>query len=431
MHGRLGIDRAVIVNPTVHGTDARVVTDAIARSGGRYRGIVNINDSFDEKQLAALDRQGIRGCRFTFVGHLGGPANLDVLHRAIPKIRPLGWHVDLYLEPRMIPLMAPMLKELPVRYVIDHMGLPNAAEGLDQPNFAALLKLLREDEKAWVKISGPERASRAGPPFADAVPFARALIETAPDRVIWGTDWPHPNVKFMPNDGDLADLITQYAPDPAARQKLLVDNPGPAVRFQLRRAANSGAVAAAMPPHRWPGRSPLRRVRHLFDAGANMTDVNSGSDSDLFRPYGLGDLTLANRDRDGAAHPPSRRARRCSRAGQRHLLPPARERRADHLRGHQHLAARQGQWLDPGHFQRRAGGRLARRDRRAARSRRPYFLPALAHRAHLAPGAATWRPAAGGPLGHPRRGQQLHRAGPAPLCHATPAAHGRDRRHRR
>ena len=225
LHGKLGIDRAVIVNATVHGTDARVVADAIARSGGRYLGIVNINDSFDAKQLAALNEQGMRGCRFTFVGHLGGPANLDVLNRAIPKIAPLGWHVDLYLEPQMIPVMAPMLANLPVRYVIDHMGLPNAAEGLDQPNFVALLKLLREDEKAWVKISGPERASRAGPPFADAVPFARALIDTAPDRVIWGSDWPHPNVKFMPNDGDLVDLIPHYAPDPAVRQKLLVDNP--------------------------------------------------------------------------------------------------------------------------------------------------------------------------------------------------------------
>jgi 2-pyrone-4,6-dicarboxylate lactonase len=225
LHGKLGIDRAVIVNATVHGTDARVVTDAIARSGGRYLGITNIDDSFDEKALARLAEQGIRGCRFTFVSHLGGPANMEVLERAIPKIAPLGWHVDLYLEPKMIPVMAPRLQRLPVRYVIDHMGLPNAAEGLDQPNFAALLKLLREDDKAWVKISGPERASRQGPPFADAVPFARALIETAPDRVIWGTDWPHPNVKFMPNDGDLVDLIPKFAPDAATRQKLLVDNP--------------------------------------------------------------------------------------------------------------------------------------------------------------------------------------------------------------
>jgi len=225
LHGRLGIDRAVIVNATVHGVDARPVTDAIARSNGRYLGIVNIDDSFDAKALAALNEQGIRGCRFTFISYLGGPPDMGIFERAIPKIAPLGWHVDLYLEPKMIPTMAPMLKKLPVRYVIDHMGLPKASDGLDQPNFVALLNLLREDDKAWVKISGPERASTMGPPFTDAVPFAKALIETAPDRVIWGSDWPHPNVKFMPNDGDLVDLVPLYAPDETARRKLLVDNP--------------------------------------------------------------------------------------------------------------------------------------------------------------------------------------------------------------
>ena len=225
LHGRLGIDRAVIVNATVHGTDARPVTDAIARSEGRYRGIVNIDDSFDVAALAKLKEQGIRGCRFTFISYLGGPPDMGVFERAIPKVAEVGWHVDLYLEPKMIPQMAPMLKKLPVRYVIDHMGLPTAKEGLDQPYFQALLALLREDDKAWVKISGPERASVAGPPFTDAVPFAKALIATAPDRVIWGSDWPHPNVKFMPNDGDLVDLIPQYAPDPVAQHKLLVANP--------------------------------------------------------------------------------------------------------------------------------------------------------------------------------------------------------------
>lgn len=225
LHGKLGIERAVIVNATVHGTDASPVLDAIARSGGRYKGIVNINDSFDAKALAKLNDHGIRGCRFTFISYLGGPPDMGVFERAIPKIAPLGWHVDLYLEAKMIPQMAPRLKKLPVPYVIDHMGLPKAADGLDQPNFQALLKLLREDDKAWVKVMGLERATASGPPFHDAIPFAKALIETAPDRVIWGSDWPHPNVKFMPNDGDLVDLIPQYCPDPAARQKLLVDNP--------------------------------------------------------------------------------------------------------------------------------------------------------------------------------------------------------------
>ena len=225
LHGKLGIDRAVIVNATVHGTDATPVTDAIARGAGRYLGVISIDDSFDAATLAKLNQQGIRGCRFTFLSRLGGVPDMAVFERAIPKLAPLNWHVDLYFEAKMIPAMAPMLKRLPVCYVIDHMGLPSAKQGLDQPDFQALLALLREDEKAWIKITGPERVSATGAPYTDAVPFARALIEAAPDRAIWGTDWPHPNVPTMPNDGDLVDLIPQYAPDEAIQRKLLVDNP--------------------------------------------------------------------------------------------------------------------------------------------------------------------------------------------------------------
>jgi len=225
LHAKIGVDRAVIVNATVHGTDNRPVTDAIAVSGGRYKRIANIDDTIGDKDLEALDAAGIRGCRFVFVSRLGGTPDITKLHRIVERIKDLRWHVDLYLESTMIADFVPILRQLPVPYVIDHMGSIKAAQGLDQPAFLALVDLLHGDEKCWMKICGPERMSASGPPFHDAVPFAQKLVEAAPDRVIWGTDWPHPNVKIMPNDGELVDLVPLFAPDALARQKLLVDNP--------------------------------------------------------------------------------------------------------------------------------------------------------------------------------------------------------------
>jgi predicted TIM-barrel fold metal-dependent hydrolase len=154
--------------------------------------------------------------------------------RIVQRIAPLGWHVDLYIEAKALDAFVPRLKALPVPYVLDHMGVVNAADGLDQPPFKALLALQASDPKCWVKITGPERLTATGAPFADAVPFARALVDNAPDRVIWGTDWPHPNVKYMPNDGLLVDLIPQYAPDEAVRRKLLVTNPEKLFRFPTK-----------------------------------------------------------------------------------------------------------------------------------------------------------------------------------------------------
>jgi 2-pyrone-4,6-dicarboxylate lactonase len=152
--------------------------------------------------------------------------------RVVARVAPLGWHVDLYLEAKALEGFIPKLRKLPLRYVIDHMGAVDAAQGPTQPAFVALLALLETDEKCWVKITGPERISATGAPFRDAVPFAQRLIAAAPDRMIWGTDWPHPNVKVMPGDGDLVDLIPLYAPEPALQRKLLVENPGRLFRFR-------------------------------------------------------------------------------------------------------------------------------------------------------------------------------------------------------
>jgi 2-pyrone-4,6-dicarboxylate lactonase len=231
LHEKIGIDRAVIVNATLHGFDNRVVTDAIAKSNGKYRGIANINAAMSDADLLALDKAGICGCRFAFLKRLGGVGDMAAFRRLVERAAAIGWHVDVYLEAGTIREFAPILKALPTTYVIDHMGTINAGRGLDDPEFKALLDLQTSDEKCWVKITGLERASAAGPAFHDSIPFAKRLIENSPDRVLWGTDWPHPNVKIMPNDGDIVDLVPLYAPDPAVQRKLLVTNPERLFRF--------------------------------------------------------------------------------------------------------------------------------------------------------------------------------------------------------
>jgi len=222
---KLGIDRAVIVNASCHGTDNRPVTDAIAQSGGRYRGIATITAEVTDRELRDLKEAGIDGCRFTFLRRLGRTPDLSAFHGIVERIAPLGWHVDVYLEPGSVEEFGPILRKLPVSYVIDHMGTAPAAEGVDAKGFQDLLELLRTDEKCWVKVTGLERSTAVGAPFDDAVPLAAKLVETAPDRVLWGTDWPHPNLKRMPNDADLVDVVPRYARDEAVRHKLLVENP--------------------------------------------------------------------------------------------------------------------------------------------------------------------------------------------------------------
>lgn len=225
LHAKIGVERAVIVNASVHGTDNRVALDAIAQSNGAYRAVANLDGSIDEKGLEELDKGGFRGCRFNFVRHLGGVPDMKVFDRLVSMVAPLGWHIDLHFDAIDLPEYAPMLARLPLPYTIDHMGRVKASDGLDQEPFRILVDLLASDEKCWVKVCGSERVSSEGPPFHDAVPFARKLAETAPDRLIWGTDWPHPNVKVMPNDGDLVDIIPLFAPEPELQRKILVDNP--------------------------------------------------------------------------------------------------------------------------------------------------------------------------------------------------------------
>jgi 2-pyrone-4,6-dicarboxylate lactonase len=232
LHRILGVDRAVIVNATCHGRDNRVVTDAIAQSNGAYLGIANIDESFTDKQLETLNAQGIRGCRFTFVRRLGAAPDLAGFKRIVERIKPLGWHVDLYFEAQDIPEFASLLRALPVPYVIDHMGGVRAGATHDAGSFATLVELLRSDDKCWIKVTGPERISAVGPPFQDVIGFATTLMQTAPERTLWGTDWPHPNVKQMPDDGDLVDILSHYVGGQAL-QAMLVENPARLYGFPL------------------------------------------------------------------------------------------------------------------------------------------------------------------------------------------------------
>jgi 2-pyrone-4,6-dicarboxylate lactonase len=222
----LGLERAVLVNASCHGTDNTVIVDAIAQSGGRYRGVANADDSFTERDFEKLHHEGFRAVRFNFVKHLGGMPDMAEFHRILARIKPFGWHVDLHFDAADLVQFDALLHELPVPFIIDHMGRVPTKAGLEQAPFRTLLDLARRHPDCWVKVSGAERISSAGPPFTDAVPFARALIEAIPDRILWGTDWPHPNIsKHMPNDGDLVDLIPLIAPDAATQRKILVDNP--------------------------------------------------------------------------------------------------------------------------------------------------------------------------------------------------------------
>lgn len=222
---RLGLSRAVFVQASCHGFDNAAMVDALRRGNGRYAGVAMIDESFDEAAIGRLHDAGVRGTRFNFVAHLGGAPELDVFWRLVDLVVPFGWHIVLHFDAQDLPRYADLLDRMPCPYVIDHMARVPSDQGVDQEPFQALLNVMA-DERAWVKVSGAERLTADGsPPYDDVVPFARALVAAAPDRVLWGTDWPHPNVRHMPDDGDLVDLLGTLAPDEVTRNRILVTNP--------------------------------------------------------------------------------------------------------------------------------------------------------------------------------------------------------------
>lgn len=224
LHAFLGISRVAIVQASCHGTDNRAMLDAIAWRPDAYRGVAIVDDSFDEAALRALHDGGVRGVRFNFVKHLGGAPDMAVFRRVIDRIATLdmGWHVVLHMDGPDIAELSKLFATLPLPFVVDHMGRVDASKGVDQPPVRALLDLARI-ERCWIKVSGAERI--CPPPFIAAIPIAAAIIEAIPDRVLWGTDFPHPNPIHPCDESDLVDLVPRFAPSPELQYKVLVGNP--------------------------------------------------------------------------------------------------------------------------------------------------------------------------------------------------------------
>ena len=223
----LGFARNVIVQATCHGTDNAALVDALHAAGGRARGVASVGRDISDEALADLHLAGVRGVRFNFVKRLVDATPREVFLSIAHKVAPLGWHVVVYFEAEDLADLISFLTQIPTPIVVDHMGRPDIAKGVDHPDFQRFVNLMDALDTVWSKVSCPERLSLEGPPdYGDVVPFARTLVERFPDRVLWGTDWPHPNMKsHMPDDGRLVDVIPKIAPDRASQQALLVDNP--------------------------------------------------------------------------------------------------------------------------------------------------------------------------------------------------------------
>jgi len=223
----LGFERNVIVQATCHGNDNRALLDALVHSNGRARGVASVAADVSHAELGRLHEAGVRGVRFNFLKRLADFTPREVLMSIAERIAPLGWHVVVYFEAQDLPELWDFFTRLPTIVVVDHMGRPDVSQPVDGPQFERFVQLLREHPNIWSKVSCPERLSLSGPPaYDDVAPFARRLVETFPDRVLWGTDWPHPNLKtHMPDDGTLVDMIPRIAPTAQLQRQLLVDNP--------------------------------------------------------------------------------------------------------------------------------------------------------------------------------------------------------------
>lgn len=234
LRDHLGFDKNVIVQATCHGSDNRALVDALKASNNKARGVATVSRDVTDAELKEMHAAGVRGTRFNFVKRLADFTPREVLMEIAQRIAPLGWHVVIYFEAPDLPEMYDFITSLPTTVVVDHMGRPDVTKPVDGPEFELFVKLLRENTNIWSKVTCPERLSVIGPPalngeqnaYRDVAPFAKRLVQAFPDRVLWGTDWPHPNLKnHMPDDGLLVDFIPHIAPTAELQQKLLVDNP--------------------------------------------------------------------------------------------------------------------------------------------------------------------------------------------------------------
>jgi 2-pyrone-4,6-dicarboxylate lactonase len=223
----LGFERNVIVQATCHGADNRALADALRAAGDRARGVATIRPATSPAELADLHAAGVRGIRFNFVRRLADPKPDDYYRALVDRVAELGWHIVVYFEAPDLAERWDLFTSLPTAVVVDHMGRPDVTQPLDAEGFTLFNRFLAEHENVWCKVTGAERLTKSGPPgYDDVVPFAQHLVSAFPDRVLWGTDWPHPNLKsHRPDDGALVDLIPRLAPAADLQRKLLVDNP--------------------------------------------------------------------------------------------------------------------------------------------------------------------------------------------------------------
>ncbi len=222
----LGFERNVIVQATCHGKDNRALMDACRAAGERARGVATVGTDITEAELAEMHAAGVRGVRFNFVKRLVDATPKEVFIGIAEKIQQFGWSIVVYFETADLEELTPFLRRLPGIIVVDHMGRPDVAKGTNHPDWRRFVNLMADNENIWSKVTCPERLSISGPPYSDVIPYAAEVVSTFPDRVLWGTDWPHPNMKsHMPDDGQLVDFIPLIAPEQDKQQKLLIDNP--------------------------------------------------------------------------------------------------------------------------------------------------------------------------------------------------------------
>jgi predicted TIM-barrel fold metal-dependent hydrolase len=227
--GTLGVERAVLVQPSVYGTDNRVMLEAMKAAGNRFRGVAVVAEDISDSELKGLEAAGVRGVRVNIVDvkdRKPGTLPMDSLKQLARRVAPLGWHMEFLMHADEFPDLDRAFADFPVDIVLGHLGYMKTDKGLGNAGFQALLRLMKAGH-AWVKLTGPSRITTTGGlPYADVLPYAHALLETNPGRVIWGTDWPHVIIKTpMPNDGDLADLLSDWIADARLREQVLVKNP--------------------------------------------------------------------------------------------------------------------------------------------------------------------------------------------------------------
>lgn len=232
LHKHLGFERAVLVQASCHGTDNSAMVDMLEAAGGSYRAVAVVAEDITRDEIRRLHAAGVRGIRFNFVKRLVDVKPVAYYRKMAELIAPFGWHIVVYFEAQELPSIYQLLMELPTAIVIDHMGRPDVSKGVYDASFTSISEIVSQRPATWIKVGCMERISRQSPPYNDVIPFARYLVEQFPDQVLWGTDWPHPNMQsHMPDDGELVDNITSIASTSQLQQKLLVDNPARLYEF--------------------------------------------------------------------------------------------------------------------------------------------------------------------------------------------------------